>query len=107
MRIELRADGAPQHPDRHDLVGRADCSARDQVGMAADIFGERIDRDVDTVGERELEERAEQGVVANDDWPMPLPLLYSLGGGLYEAEVDEGVRRIGWRLDHDHTDPAA
>ena len=40
--------------------------------MAADILGERIDRDVGAMVERLLEHRTEQGVVADQDGPKTL-----------------------------------
>ena len=41
--------------------------------MAADIFGQRVERDIGTVLDRALEDRAEQSVVAGNDRSMPLP----------------------------------
>src|SRR4029079_10494855 len=72
MRIELRADGAAQRPDRLDDGKLAHCGPGDEVGMAADIFGGRIDRDVSAMVERRLEYRAEQRVVAYDYRPVAL-----------------------------------
>ena len=74
MRIELRADRAAQQPDGSHVLGLdAQRRAGDQVGMAADIFGQRIDRDVGAVLERLLKHRPEQRVVADDDRPLALP----------------------------------
>ena len=42
--------------------------------MAADIFGQRIERDIGAVLDRPLEHRAEQRVVAGDDRRVALRL---------------------------------
>src|SRR5580704_4020947 len=45
-RIELSADGAaPAHDLSHEASGAADAAA-DEIAVAADIFGERAQRDV-------------------------------------------------------------
>ena len=52
------------------LLGAGDTTG-DQVGVAADVFGQRVDADVDAMRERRLEDRPEHGVVADDEgvWP--------------------------------------
>jgi hypothetical protein len=107
MRIELRADGAAQRLDRlHHRLG-AQRRAGDQVGMAADIFGQRVDRDIGAMLDRALEDRPEQGVVADDDGreALRVPISSAIFRGS-ACDVDQRVGRIGRRLDHDDRDAA-
>ncbi len=106
MRIELRADRAAQRLDLlHHRLG-AEGRAGDQIGMAADIFGQRIERDIGAVFDRPLEDRAEQGVVAGDDRRMALLLADRVGDAADHRDIDEAVGRVGRRFDQDHRDAA-
>ena len=74
--------------------------------MAADVLGERVDRHVGAEGERALEDRPEQRVVAHDDRAMVLPRGDLVGDAADELDVDHGVERVRRRLDHDQRDAA-
>ena len=67
MRIELRADGAAHGADRFQSGSRADDGAADEIAVAADIFGQRIERQIGAMLERRLEHRPEQRVVAAEN----------------------------------------
>ncbi|OJH20872.1 hypothetical protein BLX88_00220, partial [Bacillus obstructivus] len=72
MRVELRADGTAQRLDLFHHGLRAERRTGDQIGMAADIFGQRVQGDVGAVLDRALENRSEQRVVAGDHRRVPL-----------------------------------
>ena len=65
-----RADRVAEHPDGVDQLLRAGDPAGDEIGMAAGIFGQRIDREVGALAERLRPERAEEGVVDRDRRPF-------------------------------------
>ena len=106
MRIELRADRAAQRLDRLHDIEPAECRSGDEIGMAADILGERIDGDIGTLVQRTLEYRAEQGVVADDHRAMLLLLVDFIRDARDERDVDQRIQRIGRRLDEDDRDTA-
>ena len=101
MRIELCAEAAAQGLDRSNGRLRAEGGAGDEVGVAANVLGERIDRDVGTVGEGTLEHRAQQGIVANQDGLEALGLADLVGDLPQQLDIDERIGRIGGRFDHD------
>ena len=74
--------------------------------MAADILGQRVERNVGPVLERPLEDRAQQGVVASDDRREPLALRRCVGDAADQRDVDQGVEGVRGRLDHDDRDTA-
>ena len=99
---------AAQRLDRlGDVAFAAERRAGDQVGMAADVFGQRIDRDVGAVVERTLEHRAEQRVVAHDDRAHG-PGWRAISSAMRRdsRDVDQRVGRVRRRLDHDDRDAA-
>ena len=106
MRIELGADGAAQRLDvlHHGL--RAERRARDQVGMTADIFGQRVQRKVRAMLDRPLKHRPEQRVVAGDDRRVALRLADHVGDAADHRDVDQAVGGIGRGFDEDHRHPA-
>jgi hypothetical protein len=75
--------------------------------VAADILGQRVDRQVGAVRERRLEDRAEQRIVAGDDRPGALAGSDLIGDASHQRDVDERVHRIRRRLDEDHGHAAA
>lgn len=74
--------------------------------MAADILGQRIERDVGAVFDRPLEDRAEQRVVAGDDRRMALFSADRVGNAADHGDINEAVGRVRRRLDQDHGDTA-
>ena len=104
MRIELRADGAAQrlHLLHHRLAAKR--RAGDQVGMAADIFGQRIERDIGAMLDRALEDRAEQRVVTGDDRHMALLFTDHVGDTADHGDIDEAVGRVRRRFNEDDRD---
>ncbi|EGE60534.1 hypothetical protein RHECNPAF_14110012 [Rhizobium etli CNPAF512] len=101
MRIELRADRPAQRLDLLDHGLAAENGAGDEIGMAADIFGQRIERDIGAMLDRPLEYRPEQGVVADDDGRVPLLCADRIGHTPDHRDVDQAVGRIGRCLDQD------
>jgi hypothetical protein len=106
MRVEPGADRGAQEADGLDRLPRPERRAGDQVGVAADVLGERVDGDVGAVPERLLVERPEEGVVADHHRAMALPLADGVGDLPHEGDVDERVERVRRRLDLDHRDAA-
>ena len=66
VRVELEAEGAPRLAHGLQQLLAAGEPPGDQVGMAADVFRQRVDADVDAMRERRLKNRPEHGVVADD-----------------------------------------
>ena len=99
--VELRADGRAELPHRLHHRRRAERSARDEIRMAPDVLGQRIDRDVGAVDERLLVERAEQRVVADEDRRKALRRADLVGELSNQRDVDQRIERIGGRLRHD------
>jgi hypothetical protein len=106
MRVELRADRAAQELDGAHEFAAAEDRAGDQVGVAADVFRERVDRQIGPELQRLLEDWAEQGVVAGDDRPKALGGADLVGDAAHEGDIDEGVERVRRRLDHHDRDAA-
>ncbi len=106
MRIELGSDRAAQQLDRAHMLLAAKRGAGDEVAMAADIFGQRVDDDVGAVLERLLEDRPEQRVVADDGRAMSLARANVVGDAAHEIHVDEGIQRVRRRLDQHDGDAA-
>ena len=108
VRVELRAERAAQFLDRSHHLARADDAAGDQIGMPADILGQRIHHDIGAVGERPLEHGPEEGVVDRDRRP-PARLFAAdaLGDLAHELQVDEAVGRIGRRFEEHQADASA
>ena len=102
--VELRADGRAERAHRLHHRFRSERGAGDQIGMAADIFGQRIDGDVGAVDQRLLEERAEKRVVADDDRRVALRRADLVGELSHQSDVDQRVERVRRRLDHDDRD---
>jgi hypothetical protein len=49
VRVKLRAQRAAQRPNRFERGDRTNDAAGDQIGMAADILGQRIHHDIGAV----------------------------------------------------------
>ena len=64
--IAHRAEDRAHAADRLERCGRARAAAGDQIGMAADIFGERRHDQVGAVRERRLEQGSEHRIVDDD-----------------------------------------
>src|ERR1700680_999503 len=79
MWIELRADGAAHNANWLQIDGGTNNCAADEIAMPADIFRQRIKRQIGAVLEGRLEHGPEECVVATD-------------------------QRTRWRLDKDHGD---
>ena len=62
----MRADRIAHHADLIDQALPADQAARDEVAVAAGIFGEAVDADVGALLERMRPERPEEGIVDRD-----------------------------------------
>ena len=62
--------------------------------------------DVGAVFQRVLEHRAQKGVVARQDGPETLGRSDLVGNPPQQRDIDQGVGRIGRRLDQDQRDPA-
>ncbi len=106
MWIELRADRAAQGLDLFDHRLATKNGVSDQVRMTTDIFGQRIERDIGAVLDRPLEDRSEQGVVADNDRHMALSCTNHVGHASDHRDIDQTVGRIGRRLDQDDGDAA-
>ena len=102
MRVELRADGAAHRAYRLEMRAGADDGAADQIAVSADIFGQRIERQIGAVPQRRLENRAEQRIVAAYDRARALLRRNVFGDAPHERNIDEAVHRIGRRLDENH-----
>jgi hypothetical protein len=70
-------------------------NAHDDIGVAVDILGDRVDDDIRAMVERVLHIRAEEGVVDHHQYAV----LVSLGG--YGSDIHEAERGVGWGLDPD------
>src|SRR5690606_13318229 len=106
MRIKLRTDGAAQSLYlSYNSLGPQH-RAGDQIGVSADIFGQRIDRKIGAVIERLLIDGPEQGVVAGDDRAMPLPLFDFFRNAPDGGNIDNTVGRVCWRFNEDHRNTA-
>ena len=71
--------------------------------VTADIFGQRIEHDVDAVLERLLEHRAKQGVVADNDRAQAgLADGDNLCNGSQPGKVDQAVHGVRRSFDEDH-----
>src|SRR5262245_41557139 len=105
MRVKLRADTATQRLDRLDGRLRAKGSACDEVGVTADILGQRVDRDIGAVSQGMLEDRPKQGVVAYQHGPEALGRSDFVGDLSQEPDIDERIGWIGRCLDQDERDP--
>ncbi|MEY9132580.1 hypothetical protein ACVIWV_001537 [Bradyrhizobium diazoefficiens] len=88
------------------MIAFAPSGARDQVGVTADIFGQRVQRKVRAMLDRPLKHRPEQRIVAGDDRRMPLGLSDRVGDAADHRDVDEAIGRVGRGLDQDHRNPA-
>ncbi len=86
--------------------GRAERRAGDEVGMPADILGQRVDRDVGAMAQGLLVEGPQQRVVAYDDGPVSPCGLDLVRDRLHQVDVDEGVHGIRRGFDHDDADAA-
>ena len=67
--------------------------------MAADIFGQGIDGNVDAVVKRTLKHRSEQSIVAHDDGALALFGGDLVGDAADSHEIDQRVGRVGRRFD--------
>ena len=75
--------------------------------MTADIFGQRVNYDVDTMLNRLLKDQAEQRVVADDDRTQTgLADGDSICNGSQLGKVDQAVHGVGRSFDEDHRDAA-
>ena len=74
--------------------------------MTADIFGQRVQRQVRAVFDRSLKHRAEQRVVACHDRRVPLNLPDQIGDAADHRDIDQPVGGIGRGFDEDHRNPA-
>ena len=106
VRIEIGAHARAQLAHRRQHRRRPHGRAADQVGMPADILGERVDRDVRAVRERGLTDRTEDRIVHHHDRTPALLGLQLVGERLHQLKIDQLVRRIGRRLGVDHRDRA-
>ncbi|MDT4848023.1 hypothetical protein FQZ97_821020 [compost metagenome] len=105
MRIELRSNRPTQCLYLLDDGLRTKNSTGDQIGMATNIFGQRVERDIGTMFKRLLENRAEQGVIANDDRTGSFLLrCYLIGNAPDGCDIDQTVGRIGGRFNQDDRD---
>ena len=70
--------------------------------MAADIFGQRIQRKICTMFDRPLEDRPEQRIVTCDDRRVALHLAEVVGDAADHRDIDESVGRICRGFDENH-----
>ena len=104
MRIELGPERAAQKADlAHQLFGSR-YAAGHEVAVPAGIFRERINREVRAVPERLLVHRPEQRVVHHHRRPIALFRADLVGRLSDRPEIDQAVRWIGRRLQHDQAD---
>jgi hypothetical protein len=73
--------------------------------MAADIFGQGVERKISAMFERVLEDGSEQRVVTGQDGPMPLPFLDVFALLVHQFDIDQSVGRICRCLDQDEGYP--
>ena len=107
MGVKLGADGAAELLDRAHEGVAAEGGAGDEIGVAADVFGQRVQHHIDAVSQRFLEQRAEQGVVAHDDGAQAL--LASGDFLRHDAklgQIDQAVHGVRGRFHEDHAHPA-
>ena len=102
-RIEHAAGGVLQEAQPVDEIGVVahDRGAADDVGMAADVFGHRMDDDVEAELQRPLHRGRSEGIVGDRDQAA---LSADLGD---RREVGDAQQRIAGRLDPDHPRRAA
>lgn len=99
MRIELCTDCSAQGLY---LAHNGFCAQHrpcNKIGMTADIFGQRIDREIGPVIKRLLEHRPEQGIVAGDDRAAALPRFNLLRHAANRCDIDNTIGRIGRGFD--------
>ncbi len=99
VRVGGGAADSPHLADARHEVRPAHAAARDQVRMAADVFGQGIEHEVGAQLQRALPQGAEEGVVDGDD--RRFGLIQRLGGGDCAGDVDQLVGRIGGGLQID------
>ena len=104
--IELCADRTAQLPDRQHMRAAPRDAAGDQIGMAADVLGQRIHIQVRAALERLLVDRAKHRVVGHDQRPIALAAPDLIGGRGQQLKIDERIGRICGRLGHDQPDSA-
>ena len=106
VRIERRAERRTHRGDRLHRVHRTEHRAADDVGMAADIFGERIERVVGAERQRLLPDRSEERVVHADRRAVAVA-FQPFGDGDDAGDVGQLVGRVGGRFQHDRRKPSA
>ena len=100
--IADRAHRVAQHPHRVHPVLRSRKPTRDQIGMPADVLGERIDDDVRTVLQRMLPQRAEECVVDCDRRRGRGVREHRVTRGSHSFDIDQRIGRIGGAFEIDH-----
>ena len=104
VRVAHRAEDRAHAAHRIERGRRSRAAARDQVGVAADILGQRGHDQVGAVGDRRLKQGSEQGVVDDDDRPPSLGAAEVLGQAPRAADVDKAVGRVRRRLEKERGD---
>ena len=107
--IAHRAEDRAHAADRLERLRRARAAAGDQIGMAADIFGERRHDQIGPVRQRRLVQGSEHRIVDDDDRALSILAPEAVADLSGAADVDEAVGRIGRRLEinrRDRTDGA-
>ena len=104
VRIELSTDGAAQRAYLSNQRFAAHRRAGNQIGMAADIFGQRVERDIGAEVQRTLKQRAEQRIVAGDDRTRSLLLADLIGDARDQRDIYQAVGGVSGRLDQNQRD---
>ena len=101
VRIENPAHGIAQHPHRIDPAFGSGDGPRDQIGMPADVLGQRIDHDVRPLIERALPQRAKESVVDRD---RAIGAQDRIARGAHRLDIDQRVGRVGraFQIDQRH-----
>src|SRR5437016_6198594 len=91
MWIELRADGAAHNANWFQIDdGTSNCAA-DEIAMPADIFRQRIKRQIGAVLEGRLEHGPKECVVATDNRSRALLTPDLLRNASHERDIDETI----------------
>ena len=104
VRVQHRAEIVPHTADLGHHLLIADDAAGDKVRMPADIFGQRIEREIGAVLQRLVADRAHHRVVAHQDRPAAGLFFHHVADAGARGDVDERVGGIGGRLGEDHRD---
>src|SRR5205814_6646457 len=105
VRVADRADRVADHADLVDQRLVADQPTGDEIAVAADIFGEAVDREVGALIEWLGPQRPEERIVDRDRRPL-VGTKYGIARGGDRLDVHQHVRRIGWAFEIDQRDSA-